>query len=162
LSPLVHEMQQPSAVYSHLQWQLAKVHWQHWMPLLVQQQLQQPSASMRQRFCSVAHDNSSSQRQWILKPPVHFSNSTLQRGTTHQLPWVGPVLGKAEEGHAWPGPAELGEPNAKRSITTALDMKNSFLPDRRRRLATGQKAQRTEQSGCGVWPRNAVVFWVKQ
>jgi hypothetical protein len=63
LSPLVQEMQQPSEVYSHLQWQLAKVHWQHWMPLLVQQQLQQPSASMRQRFCSVAHESSSSQRQ---------------------------------------------------------------------------------------------------
>jgi hypothetical protein len=93
---------------------------------------------------------------------VHFSNSTLQRGTTHQLPWVGPVLGKADVGQACPGPAELGEPNAKRSITTALDMKNSFLPDRQALLATGQRRAATNESGCGVWPRNAMVFWIEQ
>jgi hypothetical protein len=52
------------------------------MPLQVQQQLQQPSLNMRQRFCSVAQDSSSSHLQWILKPPLHFSNSSLQRGTT--------------------------------------------------------------------------------
>jgi hypothetical protein len=73
-----------------------------------------------------------------LKPPVHFSNSTLQRGTTHQF-CAGVVLGKAEVGHACPGPAELGEPTAKRSITTALDMKNSFLLDRPDAVGNGPK-----------------------
>jgi hypothetical protein len=93
LSPLVQVMQQPSEVYSHLQWQLANVHWQHCRPFCVQQLLQQPSHSMRQRFCSVAQDSSSSHLQWILNPPVHFSNSTLQRGTTHQLPAAGAAAG---------------------------------------------------------------------
>jgi hypothetical protein len=94
------------------------------MPFCVQQQLQQPSHNIRHKFCKVAQDSSSSQRQWILKPPVHFSNSTLQRGTTHQLPDVGPVAGK-------PVGCQLGacvdDPAEKRSITTALDMRYSFL-----------------------------------
>jgi hypothetical protein len=96
LSPLVHVIEQPSFVYSHLQLQLANEQLQHWMPLCVQQQLQRPSASMRQRFCSVAQESSSSARQCILKPPVHFSNSTLQRGTTHQLPAAGEAAGKPD------------------------------------------------------------------
>jgi hypothetical protein len=55
------------------------------MPFQVQQQLQRPSHSMRQRFCNVPRETSSSQRQWILQPFEVFSNSTVQRGSTHQL-----------------------------------------------------------------------------
>ena len=76
LSPLVQLMQQPSLVYSHLQIPTVKLHWQQGMPLHVQQQLQRPSANMRQRFCSVPRATSSSQRQWILQPFEVFSNST--------------------------------------------------------------------------------------
>jgi hypothetical protein len=85
LSPLVQLMQQPSLVYSHLQIPQVKLHWQQQMPLQVQQQLQSPSASMRQRFCNVPRATSSSQRQWILQPFEVFSNSIVQRGSTHQL-----------------------------------------------------------------------------
>ena len=85
LSPLVQLMQQPSFVYSHLQIPQVKLHWQQGMPLQVQQQLQRPSLSMRQRFCSVPRATSSSHRQWILQPLEVFSNSTEQRGSTHQL-----------------------------------------------------------------------------
>src|SRR4029079_3547453 len=108
-------------------WQLANVHWQHCKPFCVQQQLQQPSASMRQRVCNVAHDSSSSHLQWILNPPVHFSNSILHRGTTHQLPAAGAAAGKPLGCHVWGAADELGDPSEKRSITTAFDMKNSFL-----------------------------------
>ncbi|HVT29013.1 MAG TPA: hypothetical protein VHE81_13440 [Lacipirellulaceae bacterium] len=63
LSPEVQLMQQPSLVYSHLQIPTVKLHWQQGIPLQVQQQLQSPSASMRQRFWSVPRATSSSQRQ---------------------------------------------------------------------------------------------------
>ena len=93
LSPLVQLMQQPSLVYSHLQIPTVKLHWQQGIPLHVQQQLQRPSANMRQRFCSVPRATSSSQRQWILQPFEVFSNSTVQRGNTHQLALAGEPTG---------------------------------------------------------------------
>jgi hypothetical protein len=93
LSPEMQLMQQPSLVYSHLQIPQVKLHWQTQIPFWQQQQLQRPSLSMRQRFCRVPQEISSSHLQWILKPPVHFSNFTLQRGRTHQLAAAGEPAG---------------------------------------------------------------------
>ena len=95
LSPDEQLMQQPSLVYSHLQLPQQRLTWQHWMPFQVQQQLHKPSASMRQRFCSVPREISSSQRHWILQPLAVFSNSTVQRGRTHQLAVAGEPAGIA-------------------------------------------------------------------
>jgi hypothetical protein len=89
LSPEEQLMQQPSLVNSHLQLPQVKLHWQQVMPFQVQQQLHRPSASMRQRFCSVPRATSSSQRHWILQPLDVFSNSTVHRGNTHQLALAG-------------------------------------------------------------------------
>src|SRR5262245_21428841 len=115
LSPLVQLMQQPSFVYSHLQIPQVKLHWQQQMPLQVQQQLQRPSASMRQRFCSVPRATSSSQRQWILQPFEVFSNATEQRGRTHQWAPAGERHGKTPGCN--PGPengATADEPRSNR------------------------------------------------
>ncbi len=115
LSPDVQLMQQPSLVYSHLQIPIVKLHWQQVMPLHVQQQLQRPSASILQRFCRVPRATSSSQRQWILQPFEVFSNSTVQRGSTHQLAPAGEPAG-IEPG--WnPGPengATADEPRSSK------------------------------------------------
>jgi hypothetical protein len=118
----VQVMQQPSFVISHLQWQLANEHLQHSMPLHMQLQLHRPSHSILQRFCSVAHDISSSHLQCILNPPVHFSNFILQRGTTHMLPAIGAAAGIPDGCHVGIVGAEAAE---NRSIITAL-MQNSF------------------------------------
>src|SRR5262245_59846564 len=88
-------MQQPSLVYSHLQMPIVRLHWQHGMPLQVQQQEHRPSDSIRQRFCSVPVATSSSQRQKILQPSLVFSNFSVQRGTTHQLAAAGAPPGKS-------------------------------------------------------------------
>ena len=96
-------MQQPSLVYSHLQIPTVKLHWQQVMPLQVQQQLQRPSANMRQRFCSVPRATSSSQRQWILQPVEVFSNSTVQRGNTHQFALAGEPDGSEPGCRPWIG-----------------------------------------------------------
>jgi hypothetical protein len=93
LSPEVQLMQQPSLVNSHLQMPQVKLHWQQGMPLQVQQQLHRPSASMRQSCWSVPRATSSSQRQWILQPLDVFSNSMVQRGSTHQLAFAGEPAG---------------------------------------------------------------------
>jgi hypothetical protein len=93
LSPEMQLMQQPSFVYSHLQIPQVRLHWQMQMPFWQQQQLHRPSHSIRQRFCSVPQLTSSSHLQWILNPPVHFSNLTLQRGSTHQLAEAGEPAG---------------------------------------------------------------------
>jgi len=42
-SPLVQVMQQPSLVFSHLQWPQQRLKLQTWMPFQVQQQEQVPS-----------------------------------------------------------------------------------------------------------------------
>src|SRR4029078_4904917 len=95
LSPLVQLMQQPSFVYSHLQIPTVTVRVQQQVALQVQAQLHRLSDSMGQRFCSVPRATSSSQRQWILQPFEVFSNSTVQRGTTHQLALAGETAGSA-------------------------------------------------------------------
>jgi hypothetical protein len=93
LSALVQVMQTPSLVFS--QWQKPKVrlHWQIWMPLQQAQHEQVPSQSMLQRVCNWAQATSSSQAQWILNPPLHFSNSSLQRGITEKPAAAGAALG---------------------------------------------------------------------
>lgn len=78
-------MQQPSFVFSHLQLANAKLHWQTQIPFLQQHALQQPSDSMRQRFCSAPQATSSSHLHQILQPPWTFSNLIVHRGTTFQL-----------------------------------------------------------------------------
>jgi hypothetical protein len=86
-------MQQPSAVKSHLQMPQVRLHWQTWMPLQVQQHEQVPSQSILQRFCNVAQDTSSGHAQWILNPPLHFSNRSSHRGRMDQLVPAGAPAG---------------------------------------------------------------------
>lgn len=82
-------MQTPSFVHSQVQIPITRLHWQTQIPFIVQQQLHIPSASILHRFCSVAHDTSSSHEQRSFRPPWHFSTFIVQRGTTHQLPVPG-------------------------------------------------------------------------
>ena len=82
MSPLLQVMHTPSLVHSQVQMPQARLHWQMQMPLSVQQQLHMPSASILHRFCSVAHDMSSSHTQRSFMPPWHFSILIVQRGTT--------------------------------------------------------------------------------
>jgi len=49
-SPLVHVMQTPSSVASHLQWHMVILNEQTVIPFMMQQQLQRPPAIMVQRF----------------------------------------------------------------------------------------------------------------
>jgi len=49
-SPLVHVMQTPFSVASHLQWPVVRLHEQTVMPFMTAQQLQSPPAIMVQRF----------------------------------------------------------------------------------------------------------------
>jgi len=86
LSPDVQVMHTPSLVISHLQLHMVKLHWQTTMPFIMQQQLHMPLAIMRQRFCSVLQETSSSQTQVILMPPGHFSIFSLHCGTMAMLP----------------------------------------------------------------------------
>ena len=51
------------------------------MPLSMQQQLHMPPASMVHRFCTMLQAILSSQTQWTLNPPWHFSTLNVQRGT---------------------------------------------------------------------------------
>jgi len=131
-------MQQPSLVYSHLQVPQVRLHWQQQMPFWQQQMLQSPSQSMRQRFCSVPQATSSSQRQWILNPPVHFSNSTSQRGRTHQLAVAGEPVGM-------PPVCQPGVPPEK-GATADEPRSNITLDAIRKTPFEGPKANRN--SGC--------------
>jgi hypothetical protein len=81
LSPEVQVTHTPSLVISHLQLHMAKLHWHMTMPFIMQLQLHMPLESMRQMFCSVPHDTSSSVEQVILMPPLHFSIFILHCGT---------------------------------------------------------------------------------
>jgi hypothetical protein len=69
------------------------LHWQQQIPFEQQQMLHRPSDNMRHRFCNVPRATSSSQRQWILQPVEVFSNSTVQRGSTHQFAFAGDPAG---------------------------------------------------------------------
>ena len=81
LSPLVHMMQQPSLVISHLHMPMVRLQQHTTMPFIMQQQLHIVPASVTHRFCSMLHAILSAQLQTIFMPPVHFSNFSVQRGT---------------------------------------------------------------------------------
>jgi hypothetical protein len=53
LSPLVHVMQTPSAVISHLHMPIVRLQQQTIMPFIIMQQLHMPPAIMVQRFYSI-------------------------------------------------------------------------------------------------------------
>src|SRR5262245_4328484 len=80
-SPLVQVKQTPSGVMSHLHIPIVRLKQQTVMPLSMTQQLHMPPANMVQRFCTMLQAILSSQLQWTLKPPVHFSTLNVQRGT---------------------------------------------------------------------------------
>lgn len=126
LSPLVQVTQQPSLVNSHLQLPQHMLHWQTVMPFCVQQKLHMPPASILHRFCNAPQATSSSQAQVTLKPPVHFSNFIVQRGSTTQLLMPGMLAGVGEP-IVIPGLAMPEEPMPIRSINIALDITRTPL-----------------------------------
>jgi hypothetical protein len=79
-SPLMHMIDTPSEVFLHSVLAMAMLHRQIIIPFIVQQRLHMPLPIMRQRFCRVAVDISSSQTQLILIPLACFSNVIWQRG----------------------------------------------------------------------------------
>lgn len=89
-------MQTPSGVHSHVQWHIAKLHWQTQIPFIRQFTEQSPSQSDLQRFCNVAQASSSSQTQCSFAPPAHFSTRIVQRGTISVLPVVAAGLAAAD------------------------------------------------------------------
>ena len=86
-------MQQPSLVFSHVQWQQHRLMLQIWMPFHVQQQEHVPWLRAWQRFCSVAAAMASSHLQWILQPVFVFSNFSVHRGTTQMFGVAGEIPG---------------------------------------------------------------------
>jgi hypothetical protein len=66
----------------------------------------------------------SSQEQWILNPPVHFSTLNVHRGT---IMADGMCVGVPTWGEDMPGTPSPGIPIPVRSIIIVLDMQNSFL-----------------------------------
>jgi len=128
LSPLAQVMQQPSAVYSHLQMQQVRLHWQTVRPFKVAQHEHIPPASALHRFCRVAQATSSSQSQWILNPSLHFSNLSLQRGTTHQPGAGAPVAKPVGEGETAAVPA--APKNNPLSNTIVLDIETTPFKSR--------------------------------
>jgi hypothetical protein len=127
LSPLVQVMEQPSLVFSHLQLANAKLHWQQQTPFLQQQHEQQPSHSMRQRFCSAPQATSSSHLQRILQPSCVFSNLIVQRGTTFQFENVGVGLGNDPGCHDVCGPYCGATTAVAHSNRLEAAIKDSFL-----------------------------------
>src|SRR5262249_31353034 len=88
-------------------------------------------------------------------------NWTLQRGTTHQLPAAGAAAGKPLGCHVWGACDELWDPSEKRSITTALDMKNSFLhrPEGCKRRADRDDRVRSHRSRSRATNEGAPSGW---
>jgi hypothetical protein len=80
-SPLVHVMQTPSSVASHLQRPIVRLQQQTIIPFIMQQQLQSPPAIMVQRFCSMPAETLSSHAHTIFIPPRCFVKVIVQRGT---------------------------------------------------------------------------------
>jgi hypothetical protein len=72
------------------------------MPFIMQQQLHMLPAIILHIFCKVAAVISSSHVQVILKPPLHFSNFIVQRGTMHICMAPGIADGIAPAGIAPP------------------------------------------------------------
>jgi hypothetical protein len=139
LSPDVQVMHTPSLVISHLQLHMAKLHWHMTMPFIIHEQLHMPFASMRQMFCNVPHDTSSSQLQVILIPPVHFSIFILHCGTMAILAIAGAMLGIPGMGIDEPAiPAiDMGR------STIIMDIAYSF-----RLRAAGQAATKRSIAAC--------------
>jgi hypothetical protein len=80
-SPLVHVIDIPSGIISHLHMPMVKLQQQTIMPFIMQQQLHRLPVSMAQRFCIMLHAALSSQQQVIFMPPLIFSILNVQRGT---------------------------------------------------------------------------------
>jgi hypothetical protein len=80
-SPLVHVMQTPSLVGSHLHMPMARLQQHIIIPFMIMQQLHMPPVIIEQRFCSMVAEMASSHLQVIFMPPAHFSILILQRGT---------------------------------------------------------------------------------
>jgi hypothetical protein len=120
-SPLWQVMQQPSLVFSHVQWQQQRLMLQHWMPFQVQQHEHVPWHRAWQRFCSVAAATASSHLQWILQPVLVFSNFSVHRGTMQTLGAPGVAIGCGAAGMAPVAKALRVERSS-----VALDIANSF------------------------------------
>ena len=87
-------MQQPSLVYSHLQLPQVKLHWQHWMPLQVQQQLHRPSAQHAAEVLQrAASDFIVAAAVDLAAARTSFRIRRVQRGSTHQLAAAGEPAG---------------------------------------------------------------------
>jgi hypothetical protein len=117
-SPLVHVIQTPSLVGSHLHIPIARLQQHIIMPFIIIQQLHMLPAIIAQRFCNIVADIASSHLHVIFIPPVHFSILILHRGTIIHCGAAGmPAVVPIEPGAAWPIP---GIPIPARSITSAL------------------------------------------
>ena len=81
LSPLVHVMQTPLSIASHLHIPITRLQQQAIIPFIIMQHEHIPPAVIVQRFCSMPAETLSSQTQLIFIPPAHFSKLILQRGT---------------------------------------------------------------------------------
>ena len=125
-SPLVHVMQTPSSVGSHLQSPMVMLNPQTIIPFIMQQQLHRPPAIMVQRFWSMPAETLSSQAQTIFMPPLHFSKVIVQRGTIIMFVPAGAVAGVPI---IPPAPAMVtpGMPIPGRSIIIAVVILSSFL-----------------------------------
>jgi len=80
-SPLVHVMQTPPSIISHLHMPMVMLQQQTIMPFIIMQQLHIPPAIIVQRFCIIVAEVGSSHLQVIFIPPLHFSIVIVQRGT---------------------------------------------------------------------------------
>jgi hypothetical protein len=122
LSPLVHVMQTPFSVGSHLHNPIIRLQQQTVIPFMVRQQEHIPPASMVQRFWSMPADTLSSHEQVIFMPPVHFSIAIVHRGTIIIFVPPGIVAGAPN----MPAPRPAGDipatPIPVRSIIKALAM----------------------------------------
>jgi hypothetical protein len=117
-SPLVHLMETPSLVGSHLHMHIAMLQQHIIIPFIIMQQLHMLPAIMEQRFCNIVADIASSHLHVIFIPSAHFSIVIMHRGTIIHcgpdgMPPVAPI-----------GPVAVcpipGIPIPARSITIAL------------------------------------------
>src|SRR5262249_16236301 len=89
------------------------------MPLHMHTQLHMPPWSIVHRFCTMLQAILSSQEQYILKPPVHFSTLKVQRGT---IMAEGKAVGAPTAAVPIPGTPRPGIPIPVRSIIIVPDM----------------------------------------
>ena len=153
LSPEVQVMQTPSLVISHLQLHMAKLHWHMTMPFIMQQQLHMPPANMRQMFCRVLHETSSSHTQVILMPPAHFSIFILHCGTMAIEVMPGAIEGIPDigiEGLAIPA-IDIGR------STIIMDIAYSFQS-----RGASQTARRKSASQLAPAGNSSALLWMLQ